>query len=116
MENEFVLFLPAAKSYKIFQKINTMDLSTKYLGLELRIHGPLRIRLGRKPVLSATKVILSNPTENDTPSTALTTRLLRSNQLPRTGKCFARCLTRSKGAVMTTAGSRRLGVTRRRLL
>lgn len=37
------------------------------LGLDLQIHGPLRVRLGRKPVLSATKVVLSNPAENDAP-------------------------------------------------
>ena len=35
------------------------------LGLDLHINGPLRIRLGRNPVLSATKVVLSNPAEND---------------------------------------------------
>jgi dihydroorotate dehydrogenase (fumarate) len=34
-EIEFVVFLPAANSLKI-QKINTMDLSTKYLGLKLK--------------------------------------------------------------------------------
>ena len=37
------------------------------LGLDLHIHGPLRVRLGSNPVLSATKVVLSNPTENDAP-------------------------------------------------
>ena len=37
------------------------------LGLNLHIHGPLRVRLGRKPVISATKVVLSNPAENDAP-------------------------------------------------
>jgi uncharacterized protein involved in outer membrane biogenesis len=37
------------------------------LGLDLHIHGPLSIRLGRNPVISATKVVLSNPAENDAP-------------------------------------------------